>query len=57
MNAFENFIQGMHNIDTAMGAMIDNYTDGVEHIGNENGLHQDNQNTLADKLLHEKHAI
>lgn len=57
MNAFENFIQGMHNIDTAMEAMIDNYTDGVEHLGNENGLQQDNQNSLADKLLHGKHTI
>lgn len=47
----------MHNIDSAMEAMIDNYTDGVEHLGNENGF-QDNQNAVADKLLHErKHTI
>lgn len=57
MNAFENFIQGMHNIDTAMEAMIDNYTDGVEHLGNENGLQQDNQDLLADKHLHGKYTI
>lgn len=39
--AFENFIQGISNIDSAMEAMIDNYTDGVEHLSSENGLDTD----------------
>lgn len=43
--AFQNFMQGLHNIDTAMEAMIDNYTDGVEHLGEENGL-QENENSI-----------
>jgi hypothetical protein len=45
---FENFIQGIHNIDAAMEAMIDNYTDGVEHVGAENGL--DSGEHLIDKI-------
>jgi len=46
--AFGNFIQGIHNIDSAMEAMIDNYTDGVEHIGEENGL-PDKDSAILDK--------
>lgn len=51
-SAFENFMQGINNIDTAMEAMIDNYTDGVEHLGNENGL--DHENSIFDKLINDK---
>lgn len=61
-NAFENFIQGLHNIDTAMNAMIDNYTDGVEHLSEQNGLQQNGQQQqqnatdkdkpMADKSIH-----
>lgn len=47
--AFENFMQGIHNIDTAMEAMIDNYTDGVEHLGGENGL--DNASSALEQKL------
>nr|BAH71328.1 ACYPI005893 [Acyrthosiphon pisum] len=47
--AFENFIQGLHNIDSAMEAMIDNYTDGVEHLSEENAL-QDADNLKLDKM-------
>lgn len=35
---FGNFAQSFENIDKAMEAMIDNYTDGVEHLSEENGL-------------------
>lgn len=51
-SAFENFMQGISNIDAAMEAMIDNYTDGVEHLGNENGL--DKENSVFDKLINDK---
>lgn len=44
----ESFIQGIHNIDSAMEAMIDNYTDGMEHLGAENGLDPDEP--LIDKF-------
>lgn len=55
--AFENFMQGLHNIDTAMEAMIDNYTDGVEHLGEENGL-QESETSIFDKITeHDKHFI
>ncbi|KAL5241968.1 hypothetical protein ACI65C_009378 [Semiaphis heraclei] len=49
--AFENFIQGLHNIDTAMEAMIDNYTDGVEHLSEENAL-QNVDDFKLDKMEH-----
>lgn len=41
-SAFENFMQGLENIDKAMEAMIDNYTDGVENLSEENGLEDNN---------------
>lgn len=50
--AFENFIQGLHNIDSAMEAMIDNYTDGVEHLSEENALQGANSFKL-DKMANE----
>lgn len=46
--AFENFMQGINNIDTAMEAMIDNYTDGMEHLGEQNGF-QDGGGSIFDK--------
>lgn len=49
---FENFMQGVHNIDTAMEAMIENYTDGVEHLGQENGLNE--EHSIIDKLINDK---
>jgi len=48
--AFENLMQGLHNIDTAMEAMIDNYTDGVEHLGEENGLQENENSILHDRI-------
>lgn len=57
-SAFENFMQGVHNIDTAMEAMIDNYTDGVEHLGHENGLDQNpsvfDKIIISDKKIHDE---
>jgi len=50
---FENFIQGLHNIDAAMEAMIDNYTDGVENLSQENGF-QDKDTSIFDKIKHER---
>ncbi|XP_015378731.1 PREDICTED: uncharacterized protein LOC107172927 [Diuraphis noxia] len=50
-STFDNFIQGLHNIDTAMEAMIDNYTDGVEHLSEENAL-QDIDDFKLDKMEH-----
>lgn len=47
--AFENFIQGIHNVDSAMEAMIDNYTDGVEHLGEENGIQDGGNGSIFDK--------
>ncbi|KAF0768505.1 Uncharacterized protein FWK35_00012048 [Aphis craccivora] len=50
---FENFIQGLHNIDAAMEAMIDNYTDGVENLSQENGF-QNKDTSIFDKIKHER---
>lgn len=36
-----------------MEAMIDNYTDGVEHLSQENGL-QEKENSIFDKLINGK---
>lgn len=61
--AFENFIQGIHNIDTAMEAMIDNYTDGVEHLSEENKpsaikpTDEGSTASLLDKIIHDNNKI
>jgi hypothetical protein len=36
-----------------MEAMIDNYTDGVEHLSEENGL-QDKDASIFNKIKHER---
>jgi len=36
-----------------MEAMIDNYTDGVEHLSEENAL-QDADNLKLDKMAHKR---